>query len=88
MIPQKYTPYVFSFFMALIMSGIMSLVIPAFNIGLVDRLLVVWLKSWPLAFAVAFPAVVAVSPLVRYLVSVVIAQPRQSHAVHAEGNGS
>ncbi|MBV1920155.1 MAG: DUF2798 domain-containing protein [Pseudomonadales bacterium] len=37
MIPQKYTAYVFSFFMSLLMSCVMSLVISVFNIGLVEQ---------------------------------------------------
>lgn len=72
MIPQKYTAYVFSCLMALIMSGIMSMVITLFNIGLVDGIWAIWLKAWILAFVVAFPTITLVVPMVRYLVSFIV----------------
>ncbi|WP_286266948.1 DUF2798 domain-containing protein [Thalassotalea atypica] len=72
MIPQKYTKLVFSFFMALMMSCIMSLVVTTFNIGLVDGLFQAWLKSWGFAFIVAFPTINVVAPIVQKLVQLVI----------------
>lgn len=72
MIPEKFTPLVFSFFMALLMSCFMSLVITVFNVGFIDGLVYVWLKAWCFAFFVAFPTVVVVSPVVRKLVALVI----------------
>ncbi|MDF2178795.1 DUF2798 domain-containing protein [Aliiglaciecola sp. CAU 1673] len=72
MIPQKYTQYVFSFFMALIMSCIMSFVITLFNMGLVEGILMIWLKAWVFAFAVALPTIVVITPLVRLSVSFVV----------------
>lgn len=72
LIPKKYTPYVFSFFMALLMSCIMSLVISIFNVGLAENILSIWLKAWGFAFIVAFPIVTFISPIVRKLVSLVV----------------
>jgi hypothetical protein len=72
LIQQKYTSQVFSFFMALLMSGIMSFVISVFNMGLIDGIFFIWLKAWLLAFVIAFPTIVLVTPLVRKLVSLVI----------------
>jgi len=74
MIPAKYTHYVFSFFMALLMSCIMSFVITVFNVGLVDNLLFIWLKAWGFAFMVAFPTINVVAPIVRKLVALVVAK--------------
>lgn len=74
MIPAKYTHYVFSFFMALLMSCIMSFVITVFNVGLVDNLLFIWLKAWGFAFMVAFPTINVVAPIVRKLVTLVVAK--------------
>ncbi len=71
-IPKQYTPLVFSFFMAFLMSGIMSCVITVFNIGWVENLLLIWLKAWAFAFVIAFPTIVLISPIVRKLVSFVI----------------
>jgi hypothetical protein len=72
MIPRKYQHQVFAFFMAGLMSCLMSLVISIFNVGLVDNILQIWLHAWGFAFVVAFPAVLVVAPLVRRLVNLVI----------------
>ncbi len=72
MIAKKYAPLVFSFFMALLMSGIMSLVISLFNLGLVDGLVLRWLQAWLFAFSVALPAIILVTPLVRRLAAAVV----------------
>lgn len=74
MIPAKYGHYVFAFFMALLMSCIMSLVITIFNVGFVDNLLFIWLKAWGFAFCVAFPTINVVAPIVRKLVALVVAK--------------
>ncbi len=74
MIDRKYQPIVFAFFMALLMSCVMSLVISIFNVGMVDNLLHIWLKAWGFAFSAAFPIVLLVSPVVRKLVGLVIRQ--------------
>ncbi|MEM5528969.1 DUF2798 domain-containing protein [Gammaproteobacteria bacterium AS21] len=58
--------------MALFMSCIMSFVISVFNVGIVDNILAIWLKSWSFAFIVAFPAVLMVAPLVRRIVVILI----------------
>ncbi|MFY0700264.1 MAG: DUF2798 domain-containing protein [Bermanella sp.] len=72
MISRKYHKLVFSFFMSLMMSCIMSLVISVFNVGLVDNIVAIWLKAWSFAFVVAFPTIFIISPLVHKLVSIVL----------------
>ena len=72
MISRKYHKIVFSFFMALLMSGIMSFVISVFNVGLVNNILTLWLQAWSFAFIVAFPTIIIVSPIVHKLVSFVL----------------
>lgn len=69
MIHPKYQSVVFAFFMALLMSCLMSLVITVHNIGLVPNILWIWLDAWAFAFLVAFPAVMLVAPVVRKLVA-------------------
>jgi hypothetical protein len=72
MIHPKYQSVVFAFFMALLMSCLMSLVITVHNIGLVPDLFSIWLQAWAFAFMVAFPAVMLVAPLVRKLVATLV----------------
>ena len=68
MIPKKYELLVFSFFMVLLNSGIISLVLSIVHLGFESHTLYVWLKSWGLGFVVAYPMVIVLSPLVRKLV--------------------
>lgn len=72
MISRKYHKVVFSFFMSLLMSGIMSFVISVFNVGLVSNIVSIWLKAWGFAFIVAFPTIILVSPIVHKLASLVL----------------
>lgn len=72
MISKKYEHVVFAFFMALLMSCFMSLVISIFNVGWVDGIIFIWLKAWGFAFCVAFPTVVLVAPIVRKFVSMLV----------------
>lgn len=65
---------VFAFFMALLMSGFMSLVITLFNLGLVNNLLFIWLKAWLFAFCIAFPTVIFVAPIVHKLTDKLISR--------------
>ena len=59
----------FPFFMALFMSGIMSLQMLFFREGYSELLWTHWLHNWPRSFIIAFPAAVIVSPQIRKLVS-------------------
>jgi hypothetical protein len=78
MIPRKHHKLVFSFFMALLMSGIMSFVISFFNLGLVTNLISLWLQARSFAFIVAFPTIIIVSPIVHKLVSLVLHEENNS----------
>ena len=58
--------------MALLMSGIMSFSISVLNLGLIEGLASIWLRSWTFSFAVAFPVVFIISPIVKLLVEQLI----------------
>jgi hypothetical protein len=72
MISRKHHKVVFSFFMALLMSGIMSFVISVFNVGMVTNIITIWLQAWSFAFIIAFPTIIIVSPVVHKLVALVL----------------
>ncbi len=65
-------PLVVSFFMALIMSCVMSLVISVFNVGLIDGIIWIWLKAWAFAFVAAFPTIMIVAPIARRLAGMLV----------------
>lgn len=71
-IPAKFQHPLFAFFMALMMSCIMSLVITLFNVGWVEGILHLWLKAWAFGFMVALPAVMIVAPIARKIVVALI----------------
>ena len=68
----NYQKLVFSLFMALLMSCIMSFVITLFNVGFIENVLFIWLKAWAFAFVVAFPTINLVAPVVNKLVKIVV----------------
>ena len=50
---------------ALTMSGLMSLALTAFNVGVGVRLLSLWPQQWFIGFAVALPTALLVVPFIR-----------------------
>ncbi len=72
MFSNKYYGIIFSLFMALLMSGIMSFVISILNIGLDNQILKIWLKAWGGSFVVAFPTRLIMTPFVKYLIEILI----------------
>jgi hypothetical protein len=56
--------FYFPFFMALFMSGLMSLQLLILNNGFSADLFLTWINIWPKAFLVAFPSAVFVAPLI------------------------
>ncbi len=72
MIPRKYQKIVFSFFMAFLMSGIISFAMSLVHTGLAKTLFSVWLASWQIAFIVAFPCIMLVAPVVNKFVALVL----------------
>ncbi|BAU74099.1 DUF2798 domain-containing protein [Metapseudomonas furukawaii] len=69
MIPRRFAPLLFG----LILSGLMSLLVSGIStwraVGPAPGFLALWLGAWWLAWLVAFPAVLLVSPLARFLVT-------------------
>ncbi len=72
MINRKYYRLVFAFLMALFMSGLMSLVISVYNMGLVSNIIDIWFHAWPFAFVIAFPTIMMVAPVVDKLTHLII----------------
>lgn len=56
--------FYFPFFMALFMSGLMSLQLLIIANGLSNDLLLSWINTWPKAFIVALPSAILITPLI------------------------
>lgn len=59
-IPKKYTPIVMSFYFAGIMAFLMSAVLVAINAGVTEKYLFMVLRSYLIAFPIAFICAVLV----------------------------
>ena len=74
-LPPKYVMLV----MPLIMSGMMSCVISFVNtaraLGWVQGLASIWFVNWMLSWAIAFPTVMLVMPLVKRITGAVVRAP-------------
>ncbi|MFN7178598.1 DUF2798 domain-containing protein [Hyphomonas sp.] len=66
---------VFGLFMALFMSFLMSGAITAINIGFPPDYLARWMRSWGLAFVLAYPAILIVGPFARRLALYFVESP-------------
>jgi len=68
MIPAKFAPILFG----LMLSGLMSLIVSGVStlgvLGLSEGFFAAWMGNWAFSWAVAFPTVLVVAPLVRRIV--------------------
>ena len=75
-IPQvfagKYRQLIFAFFVVGLRSYLVSLLISIFNVGLVNNIGHLWRKVWSFTSIITLPSVVAVSPIIRKSVGLVI----------------
>ena len=67
-VKKQYEVLLFSFIMAVLMTGLMSFFVTLFNMGLVDNFISIWLQSYWKAFLIAFPTVLVIVPYVRKFV--------------------
>lgn len=80
MIPARYAPIAFGFFLSMIMSALISGVATITAVGLQPALPGVWLRAWLSSWAVAFPSVLVVGPIARAIVGRLVAPPPGSHS--------
>ena len=68
MIPARFAPIAFGFFLSLIMSGIISGVSTVSAVGLAGDFPAIWVRAWMSSWLVAFPSVLVVAPIARRIV--------------------
>lgn len=56
---------VFALIMGGITTGIISFTLIALNIGFSERFLMIWLKSWGMAYLIVIPVILIVAPRVQ-----------------------
>lgn len=70
--PHPAAPYLFSFFLSVFMSGIVSAIVTFRHLGISEGAVFIWLPAWLSSFIVAFPTVLLVNPIVRRIVNKII----------------
>lgn len=73
MIPKRFHFHAFSFFMSLLMSGVMSLAMLTINSATLIEVIESWPEAWAISMLVAFPVSLLVVPLTQRLVSKIVA---------------
>jgi hypothetical protein len=74
-LPHRATHWLVPFFLALFMTLIVSSIATVKAVGLPDDIVVRIAQAWAASFAVAFPCVLVVLPLVRKLVAQLVEPP-------------
>ena len=58
----------FALLMGIVTTGIISFTLVSINVGFTPHFVVVWLRSWMVAYGVVIPAILFVGPKVQVLV--------------------
>lgn len=72
MIPKRFHFHTFSFFMSLLMSGVMSFAMLTLESATLDEVIENWPTAWAISMLVAFPVSLIVVPLTERLVSKIV----------------
>lgn len=72
MIPNKFQFHTFSFFMSLLMSGVMSLAMLLIELAAFNDVITQWPRAWGISLLVAFPISMVIVPITRKLVAWIV----------------
>lgn len=75
MVPARFAPLLYGFFLSGMQSCIVSGIATLRALGLPHDFVVKWLGAWLPSWAVAFPAVLLIAPFTRHLVGL-LTRPR------------
>lgn len=75
MIPARFAPIAFGFFLSMIMSAVISGMSTISVMGISGDLPGVWFKAWYSSWIIVFPAVLIVAPIARRIVGRLTKKP-------------
>jgi hypothetical protein len=75
-LPARYATLVMPLVLSVLMTFIVSAISTLKGLGLSPAFLRTWLAAWGLSWLVAFPTLLAVLPLVRRIVTLVVETPK------------
>lgn len=76
-LPARYGALVMPLFLSVVMTFVVSAISTLKSLGLNGGFLATWPIAWGLSWVVAFPTLLLVLPLVRWLVGLVVEAPRR-----------
>jgi hypothetical protein len=76
-LPARYAAILLPFFLSLLMTFVISGVSTLMSLGPTRAFVSTWPAAWAFSWVVAFPTLVAVLPLVRRIVALVVESPPQ-----------
>ena len=74
-LPARYAAIVLPFFLSCIMTCLISAISTLRGVGFAPGVLQLWLGSWGVSWLIAFPALMAVLPVVRRLTGKLVEMP-------------
>ncbi|MFD3190035.1 DUF2798 domain-containing protein [Sedimentitalea sp. HM32M-2] len=72
MIPARFAPILFGFILSGLMSCIVSGIATLRALGAGEGFVAAWMGSWSFSWAVAFPVILAVAPVTRRMVAMLV----------------
>ena len=67
MIPARYEMILFQFLISAVMSCLVSGMVSVINLGVDGFQFLLWFEAWIIAWSIAFPTIVVMSPAIRTL---------------------
>ncbi len=71
-LPARYASVVMPFLLSILMSGIVSMISTLRGVGTDPNLLRIWLGAWGISWAIAFPTLLLVLPVVRRVTAAIV----------------
>ncbi len=66
---KRFSPLLNALLMAIILPCFMTLIVSLVNLGLSERLIQGWLRTWGIASVAAFPLILTFAPMIRKAVA-------------------
>lgn len=76
-LPARYAPIVMPFVLSILMTAVVSVISTLRSLGATPAFLATWPGAWALSWLVAFPTLLVVLPMVRRIVTLLVASPPQ-----------
>jgi hypothetical protein len=73
-LPARYAAVLFPLLLTVFMTAVVSFIATVKTAGLTPNIGALWLGAWGVSFTIAFPTLLLVQPLVRWIVAILVEQ--------------